>query len=132
MCKKAEMQFSVFLIHQLAQNWQKTPRESVSDPRQHTYPRWVHNKTLRCSSFYGRAKSCRRYNRIREGKTSCMTVYHGSSGEILRFWDFVEFDNQNNISYIMGKQNVFAVLRHCSSNREGSAYFILKSHHKTM
>ena len=27
MCKKAEMQFSVFLIHQLAQNWQKTPRE---------------------------------------------------------------------------------------------------------
>ena len=41
----------------------------------------------------------------------------------------VEFDNQNDISYIMGKQNVFAVLRHCSSNREGSAYFILKSHH---
>ena len=27
MCKKAEMQFSVFLIHQLAQNWKKTPRE---------------------------------------------------------------------------------------------------------
>ena len=27
MCKKAEMQFSVFLIHQLAQSWHKTPRE---------------------------------------------------------------------------------------------------------
>ena len=27
MCKKAEMQFSVFLIHQLAQNWQKSPRD---------------------------------------------------------------------------------------------------------
>ena len=27
MCKKAEMQFSVFLIHQLAQNWHKTPQE---------------------------------------------------------------------------------------------------------
>ena len=27
MCKKAEMQFSVFLIHQLAKNWHKTPQE---------------------------------------------------------------------------------------------------------
>ena len=27
MCKKAEMQFSVFLIHQLAQSWHKTPQE---------------------------------------------------------------------------------------------------------
>ena len=27
MCKKAEMQFSVFLIHQLAHNWNKTPQE---------------------------------------------------------------------------------------------------------
>ncbi len=27
MCKKAEMQFSVFLIHQLSQSWNKPPRE---------------------------------------------------------------------------------------------------------
>ncbi|MBQ7538118.1 DUF3791 domain-containing protein [uncultured Treponema sp.] len=27
MCKKSEMQFSVFLIHQLAHNWGKTPQE---------------------------------------------------------------------------------------------------------
>ena len=27
MCQKAEMQFSVFLMHQLAQNWHKTPAE---------------------------------------------------------------------------------------------------------
>ena len=27
MCKKSEMQFSVFLIHQLAQSWKKTPHE---------------------------------------------------------------------------------------------------------
>lgn len=27
MCNKAEMQFSVFLIHQLAQSWHKTPVE---------------------------------------------------------------------------------------------------------
>jgi hypothetical protein len=27
MCKKSEMQFSVFLIHQLAQSWGKTPQE---------------------------------------------------------------------------------------------------------
>ncbi|MBR1402757.1 MAG: DUF3791 domain-containing protein [Treponema sp.] len=27
MCKKAEMQFSVFLIHQLSQNWNMSPRE---------------------------------------------------------------------------------------------------------
>lgn len=27
MCSKPEMQFSVFLIHQLAQSWKKTPQE---------------------------------------------------------------------------------------------------------
>lgn len=27
MCKKAEMLFSVFLIHQLSQAWKKSPRE---------------------------------------------------------------------------------------------------------
>ena len=27
MCEKKEMEFSVFLIHQLSQNWQKPPRE---------------------------------------------------------------------------------------------------------
>ena len=27
MCKKSEMQFSVFLIHQLSQHWEKTPAE---------------------------------------------------------------------------------------------------------
>lgn len=27
MCKKAEMQFSVFLIHQLSHAWKKSPRE---------------------------------------------------------------------------------------------------------
>lgn len=27
MCKKAEMQFSIFLIYQLAQSWHKTPIE---------------------------------------------------------------------------------------------------------
>ncbi|MBQ0004091.1 MAG: DUF3791 domain-containing protein [Treponema sp.] len=27
MCQKSEMEFSIFLIHQLAQNWNKTPAE---------------------------------------------------------------------------------------------------------
>lgn len=27
MCKKAELQFSIFLMYQLAENWQKTPCE---------------------------------------------------------------------------------------------------------
>ena len=30
MCKKAELEFSIFLIYQLAENWKKTPVEVYS------------------------------------------------------------------------------------------------------